>query len=396
MTATARELAEYMRSQRIISAHNHHRGDADFAGMDLQRLISWTYVNWVNPFPDITDREACAAYIRRYATNCSFRWFAAAMRDIYGLPFTAENLPELDARVRRAYADPAWHIRLLRENCRFDRVVNDKQDDPGSDLGHPELFAPSFRCDGFFSGYVKDKPEPNNVFIWNYLPGEPETLEEYLNMIPEVIAGKKRAGCAALKVAIAYERGLDFAPPDYALAAEAFGNKSPAPPALKAFGDAVMLAVCEGARASGLPLQVHTGMGGLEKANPAQLLWLIKNNPGVTFLLLHGGFPWLDDTLGLVRGFRNIVSDVCWIAYLSSSAAEDYLVRLLETADSHRVLWGCDTWMPEDSRGALLAFERVLPAALERLMSAGATDAEGARYIIDRILRENARELFRL
>ena len=56
--------------------------------------------------------------------------------------------------------------------------------------------------------------------------------------------------------------------------------------------------------------------------------------------------------------------------------------------------WGCDTWMSEDAYGALLAMEHALAKALAIMIEDGAFDFDYAVYIAERILRQNALELF--
>ena len=125
-----------------------------------------------------------------------------------------------------------------------------------------------------------------------------------------------------------------------------------------------------------------------------QLLTLIECNPATTFHLLHGGFPWFADTFALLMQFNNVYTDTCWIPYLSTTAATQYIIEALEISGAHRLTWGDDAWMAEDSFGALLAMEHALSNALARMMEDGAIDMPYARYIAKRILCDNAKELF--
>ena len=161
-----------------------------------------------------------------------------------------------------------------------------------------------------------------------------------------------------------------------------------------AFGDVVMHELATIAADLDLPLQIHTGSGQYEKTNPIGLLSLIQSHPQTKFHLLHGGFPWVDDTYALLLAAPNVYSDTCWIPYLSTHTAKNYLITALEVADTHRLTWGCDTWMPEDSVGALLAMEHTLARALADMITDGAATFSYACYIAKRILADNAKELF--
>jgi hypothetical protein len=394
---TKAALLSYIQSKRIISTHNHHLPDHMHKDMSLHRILSGSYVNWMTPPPDLSDADAVWAYIRRFQANSFFRWLFAALEDLYGLPFVPENLAEMDARIRKAYEDSGYHLRLLTDRCRFDKVVNERQPDPGSNLGHPELLAPSFRCDCFFSGYLKDKPEPNG-FLARSLFENPDvaTMEEYLSEMRQAILAKKAAGCVALKVAIAYERPINFENTDLEKAQKALNNPHATEQEVLDFGDVVMFEIAKIAAEADLPLQIHTGMGQCKATNPLGLLKLIETNRETKFHLLHGGFPWFEDSYALLLQFRHVWSDLCWIPYLSTTAAKQYLKIALEAGDAHRFTWGCDTWLSEDSVGALLAMEDVLSSALSEMVDDGAFDMAQAEYLVDRILYDNPVELFKL
>ncbi len=390
------ELKEYIGSLSVISTHDHNWPDSFYDSAGLAFIFRNSYAAWCGELPDIHDHEQCAGYILRYKCNSFFLWLFEALERLYGLPFTAENLPEIDRRVRDAYEkDSARHIRILKERCRFKRIVNDRQADPGSDLGRPELFAPSFRCDGFFSGYMRDKPEPNGFLVYSLFgDARIETLADYLEAMRLAVKRKKEAGCVALKVAIAYERPLTFENTDINKAAGAFNNPGATEKEILDFGDKVMFSLAQAAAEFNLPLQIHTGMGQLKATNPIGLQKLIETYPETRFHLLHGGFPWFDDNYALLAQFKNVWSDTCWIPYLSASAAAEYIITALEVSDAHRLTWGSDAWISEDAYGALLAMEHTLALALSRMINDGLADKPYAKYIAKRILHDNAKEFF--
>lgn len=380
---------------KITNTHCHHLDDGLYAGVGLRDVLQNSYVAWCADIPDPSDRAASEAFILSARCNSFFRWFAASAEALYGLPFTAQNLPEIDTRVRAAYRDGAYHLNVLTERCRFEKIVNERQPNPGSNLGHPALFTPSFRCDSFFSGYDKDLPD-NDGFLCASLfdGGAPGTLSEFLAAANGAIRQKKADGCVGLKVAMAYLRPIDFGDPDFSKAERAFGNRAASPDEILAFGDVVMDALCDAAAGTGLPLQIHTGMASLDKTRPSALLGLIRRHPETKFHLLHGGFPWFSDTYALLASFKNVWSDTCWIPYLSTARAARYIVAALEVSDAGRLTWGCDAWMPEDSCGALLAMEHTLSKALAEMVCDGAFDLPYAEYLARRILRENGKALF--
>lgn len=398
MTNNQLEILEYIRTLRVISTHSHHLPDDLYTELDLTKLLRNCYTSWAAVLPDLGDAAFIDNYINQYRCNSFFRWLLDALEKLYGIPFTGKTAPLLDEAVRNAYQNSNnRHLDILRTDCRFDKIINDRQSDPGYDLGHPDLFSPSFRCDCFFSGWLKDKPEPNGFFAYSlFEEGRVKTLPDYLEQIGFAIANAKKSGSVALKVAIAYERPLNFENTDINKAAKAFNNPNATQRELLDFGDVVMFTVANAAAENDLPVQIHTGMGQCRATNPMQLQTLIERSPDTKFHLLHGGFPWFADTFALMMQFNNVYSDTCWIPYLSTTAAAQYIVESLEIADAHRLTWGDDAWIPEDSYGALLAMEHALSNALARMMDDGAIEMEYAKYIAKRILFDNAKELFLL
>jgi predicted TIM-barrel fold metal-dependent hydrolase len=394
----AREfLLDKMRRMPIVNTHSHHLPDGMYEGVGLKQLLDNTYAAWASKAPDPADAGAVERYVDENLCNTYFRWLFRALEELYGIAPTPANFPELDRRVRAAYENPAHHLGVLTDVCRFEKIISDRQPDPGSDLNHPELFFPSFRCDGYFSGYLKGKPDPNG-FLARSTFEKPDvgSVGEYVDEMRRAIARKKAAGCVAVKVAIAYERPLDFSLSDEAAAARALDNPSATAREVTAFGNLVMRGVCRAAGELGIPVQIHTGMGQLVGTNPILLVPLIEEFPETKFHLLHGGFPWLDDTLAILHNFKNVWSDAVWIPYLSTRKAVDYLISALEVSGATRLTWGCDAWMSEDSLGALRAMEHVLSIALSTMVDDGAFSVRYAETLARRVFSENARALFGL
>lgn len=392
---TAGKILERIKEINIINTHSHHLPDELLLSVDLTYLLSNSYTIWMSQSPEINDYNSINQYINKYRCNTYFRWLFAALEELYGIKVCAENFIEINNAIINAYKDSSHHLDILRKNCRFERIVNERQPDPGSNLNHPELFSPSFRCDCYFSGYLKDKPEPNGFYAYSTFKDENiSSLKEYIEQMNNTILNKKKAGCVALKVAIAYERPLEFVNTDYYKAAKAFNNNNATEDEIIAFGDYIMFELAKIAARNNIPLQIHTGMGQLKATNPIKLLKLIESNPETKFHLLHGGFPWFADTYAFLHNYKNVWSDTCWIPYLSSHSAKDYLITALEVSDSERLTWGCDTWMSEDAFGALLAMEHTLSKALGEMADDGAFDIDYAVYLSQRILYQNGKELF--
>lgn len=391
------KIIEHIKNTPVINTHSHHLPDSEFVNADLHFILSNSYANWLAAPPKRGDRAGAAEYINKHRCNSYFRWIIKSLEELYGLEMTADNYDLIDEKLTASHKDALYHLEILKNRCRFEKIVNERQPDPGSNLGHPDLFSPSFRCDCYFSGYLKTKPEPNGFFAYStFEKNDIHTLSEYLDEVKKAISKKKNDGCKALKCAIAYERPLDFDEYNLSKAEKALNNESASEDEINAFGNIVMRTLCEAAAENGLPFQIHTGMGQLKDTNPIKLLKIIEENQNTKFQLLHGGFPWFSDTYALLHNYKNVWSDTCWIPYLSTSAAKDYIKSALEVSDAFRLTWGCDTWTSEDALGALFSMEHTLSLALSEMVIDGAFETEYAFYIADRIMYENGKQLFDL
>ncbi|HZK21021.1 MAG TPA: amidohydrolase family protein [Oscillospiraceae bacterium] len=391
------KIIEHIKSTPIINTHSHHLPDSEFKHANLHFILSNSYANWLSPPPQPGARKGAAEYINKHRCNSYFRWIFKSLEDLYGLEVTADNFDLIDDKLTLSHKDPAHHLNILKDRCRFERIVNERQPDPGSNLGHPELFSPSFRCDCYFSGYLKTKPEPNGFLAYStFEKADISNISEYLGEIKKAITRKKHEGCKALKCAIAYERPLNFDEYNLTKAEKALNNKNASPNEINAFGNVVMRALCEAAADNNLPFQIHTGMGQLKGTNPIKLLTIIEENPDTKFHLMHGGFPWFSDTYALLHNYKNVWADTCWTPYLSTFSAKGFIKSALEVSDASRLTWGCDTWTSEDALGALFAMEHTLALALSEMVLDGAFDTEYALYISDRIMYQNGKQLFNL
>jgi predicted TIM-barrel fold metal-dependent hydrolase len=238
------------------------------------------------------------------------------------------------------------------------------------------------------------------------------------------------AGCVALKIPIAYDRGLDFDPVSDSAARQAFarltvvparqpersgpkGNKQALPsnaPSnsaplqdgaadpldVKTFQDFLFFQICRMAADLDLPVQIHTGMGQGRRTNAAHLQPAIQNFPTTRFVLLHCSYPWIQDVSMLVNKYPNVFPDLSWLPLISTQSATAMLHELIERATLDRIFWGCDTWTAEESFGALLAFRHVLALTLAEKIIEGYFSRADALVIIDAILLKNPQRFYKL
>lgn len=392
------ELYEYTENIQVINTHSHHRKDDFFAKFSLEKIFQNSYVEWCGmPFDHtIQSKER---FLNKVRYNSYYVWLERALQELYGFmgPIKPSNWDKISDLIRKANGDPGYQLGILRKHCNYEWVILDSYWKPGSDNQHPEIFAPSFRINSFLYSYSQHTFDHNKNNIMKEYGVSINDLDEYVAFMQQVIVKKKDEGCVALKSALAYDRGLDFKETSKEKAAMVFKRMDQSSPDdIKAFGDYIFFEICKIAAELDLPLQCHTGLGLLEKTNALQMKEVIEKNPDTKFVLFHGGYPWLEDTLALTHYFKNVYPDICWLPLISTSAAIRLVDELIEVGTSDRMYWGCDTWTSEESLGALLAARHVLATVLAAKVQDGYFSMDDAKKVAFRILYQNARELYRL
>jgi hypothetical protein len=389
--STYEELYEIASGQPIVNTHSHYQAPA--GPRTLEFLMENSYVNWLG-VPLGQDEAGRAEFLARVRHNTYFIWLERGLQALYGFPekLTAGNWPQWSETIER---DGRSDESIFREICGYRAIVLDAYWDPGAGHGM-NLFTPAFRINSFLYGYDQDARDHNGNNALSLYGETPATFDEYLEFMHRVVARKKAEGCVALKCAAAYDRSLDFQPVPKERAGRAYRSKSATAHQIRDFQDYVFFELCHLAAELDMPFQIHTGLGCLDRTNALQLREAIAQNPKTRFALFHGGYPWTADIAALASFFPNVYTDLCWLPILSTSAAERFLHEMLDVTTADKLMWGCDTWTPQESLGALLAMRDMLCRVLAERIGRGLTDMDGGRNLIRRVLSQNAAQLYRI
>lgn len=400
MGAVFKDLIEHIDDKPIINTHSHHLPEENFNNLDLDSILKESYVDWCGVEFGSTNSSK-HQYLNKVKFNSYYVWLHKSLQELYDIeaPLSVESWDLFSRRINEAYnKNSDRHLYVLKTNCRYKRIILDAYWDPGSDNGHPELFAPTFRINMFMFGYSAEDTDHNGNNAQNKYNTKINDIDEYVAFMKETIYSKKQQGCVALKSALAYDRGLDFEEVPKEKAQKAFGRTGyvVTKEDIKAFQDYIFYQICKIAAELDMPFQCHTGLGILQRTSAMNMYTAIERNPDTKFVLFHCGYPWMDDVCGLLHYFHNVYPDLCWLPMISTSAAERMLHELIEVGTSEKVCWGCDTWTSEESYGALLAVRHVLAKVLESKIQDGYLSFSDAKVIIDNILYNNAKKLYKL
>ena len=389
------DLNAYMDGGSVINTHAHHRGTA----ASLDQIFLSSYVNWCGVSFGATD-ESKAAFLEKIRYRSYYVWLQKALQSLYQFdePISAANWPVISGRISRAHESRQYDSDVLKQRCKYEKILLDAYWHPGYADRQGDLFKPVFRINSFLFGYNKRATDHNGNNAQVLYQADIQDIDAYVGFMRETILKKKQDGCVALKSALAYDRSLDFAAvsKDRAQKGLRTAGTEPEPGDVKAFGDYIFAEICRAAADFDLPLQCHTGLGLLDKTSAIYMREIIVRNPDTKFILFHGSYPWLDDLLGLVHQYKNVFPDLCWLPLITPAACSRFLAELLEVSTIDKICWGCDTWTSEESLGSLMAMKTVLAGVLAQKIKEGVYSADDAKTICRRILYNNAKTLYRL
>jgi len=331
-----------------------------------------------------------------------YRYYLPAFRDLYGVDFetlTDEGASALNARIVARHRDPGWVREVIVERANLEMVIVDpfwsriavRREDP--------FTVPLLHVHTVIHGShpARDRGPESSPYDFAKSRGrEVRTFDDYLAVVDLIFREAVDRGAVGIKSTQAYVRTLDFERVSRDRAEAAFGRPPDAitPAEQKAFEDFMVWHLAAQCAKWDLPFQIHTGRGKPDGSNPMLLFGLISGNPRTKFVVLHGGYPWIDDAAVLVQTHRNAWLDMSWLPTLSYTVAKRALREWLECIPANHILWGGDSVHPEGVYASTVRTRRCLADALAEKVLRGEVSEPQAIDIGRKILRDNARALY--
>lgn len=340
-------------------------------------------------------------FIERMKYNSYFTWLEKGIQTLYDIkdPLKIPNIEKTDTAIKKAYGRFGHNIRVLEDGCCYEHMIVDAYWKPGEVSDMSDIFLSAYRINMYLYGYNRFATDhngnnPYQVNQWESV----KSLDEYIAFMHEELVKQIHKGCVALKCAAAYDRGLNFRKTNKENAEKAFllgkNQEFIRKEEMIDFQNYIFYDICKFAAEHQIPIQCHTGLGLLYQTSAIYLQEVISDNPDTKFVLFHGNYPWMDDLCGLVCTYRNVYVDFCWLPIISTCEAGRFLEKIMDIGDISKICWGCDTWLAEDSYGALLAMKHVLGTVLGKKIDSGMLNYQSAENICQKILFENANQLY--
>jgi len=392
-------------------------------------------------FPGDAEMDALTFAPEGLSTMAPFLWplrlrptnleYVPALQAFYGYPYTdltPEHLQELKILKRKQRSTSA----LSYFNSVLDKVGISVSLANRVGLARAPLDRSRFKWVPFIDAYLF--PLDNTVYkkqnsdyalffaseeklLKRYLEQvettRPRAFDAYLRFLHESLGRLKADGAVAVKFEAAYLRALRFDDPSSRQARriyERYRSTTEVPiEEYRDLQDYLFRYLLREVTKLGLPVHIHTGLGigntfRLNDAHPLQLENLLSDAQyrQTTFVLLHGGYPFTQETI-LLAAKPNVYVDA---SALSLVLYPHDLAKILKdwlTFYPEKILFGTDAMVVDEVIGAeetyWLAAETIrlsLALALSEMVQEGRCDEAEALRLARLVLHDNAAKLYGL
>jgi len=230
------------------------------------------------------------------------------------------------------------------------------------------------------------------------------TLDDYAGALGQTIDAWRSYGVVGAKNGLAYTSGLSYGDPTTDEARAAFARKRDMTEAdVRTVHDYGMRRVLETCLRNGLPLVIHTGFqiwghAPLEQSNPKHLYPLVADARyrDLTFVLLHGGNPYIGETTYLAGMFENVIVDFTWLPWSNRTRFAQALPEWLEVVPHNRFCWGSDTSALEGLVGADHLTRQGIATVLEDCIERRIIDEPAALAFLENTYLKTPKRVFGL
>jgi hypothetical protein len=239
----------------------------------------------------------------------------------------------------------------------------------------------------------------------------PDDLAGYEALIRNIVADNQKRGGVAMKFEAAYFRSLYFSDPSRdevePIYRKYHAGGIPTNDEYRIFEDYVFRRLLDSAIALHLPVHFHSAVGigdyyNLRNGNGLQLENVLRDPRylGVTFVLLHGCYPWERQAIWLAA-MKNVYLDSSFMELIMYPAAlKDSLRQWLEVFPD-KIVFGTDAFPFNDALGAEVTFwhgvnsaRKALAAALAEMVAEGEVTEARALELAHGYLHDNAAKLY--
>jgi len=421
-----KQLLDEINKIKIIDTHEHlmERQEIIDQGVGVPELFkySYTYLDLLNSgmpkdiFKNKDNNEIWEMledYQKKLKLTSSMRTLTRSLKDLYGFDkgmVTRDNWQHIDNVIKEAYKNKDWYREILQDKCNFSISLLDHYWNVDKIPYNSKYFLPILRVDPFILGrkYKSPYPEEQNSHTtveeiskeWGV---NINTFDEYIALVDMSIKKYKHFGCPAIKICTAYERSLLFEVCEEHVARKLY-SKNPdvlSSEEREKLQNYMAHYIIKEAMKNDMPIQIHTGYLArtsilLSNSDPEKLNNLFIMYPNAKFVIFHFGYPYYRSALSLVKIFKNVYIDFCWVPSLSDKIAAEMLNEFFDLIPYNKIMWGADAERLEDAYSSTVICKEVIAKVLSKRIFDGEITFPEATEIAKAILHDTANDLYKL
>ena len=336
------------------------------------------------------------------------------IKEIYGFDdVNIENYKEVEKTFNKSKVSGFYEKILKKANIeKIVTVYIDENMDRQLDLVDRKFFMPVAWFDFFLKIFKQSDIEriqkETDVSIHNL----DDLLKAYDVIFKEKVIDKN---AAAIKLSIAYTRSLEIKKRTKYEAESCFNKlfdksivnqyftdeQGISQREMMPLQDYLLHYILKFAESADVPVKIHTGLqerdNYITNSNPTLLLEIFKEYKKVRFDILHGGYPYINETICIGKEFQNVFIDISWLHIISPTAAKHFLNQLIEAVPSNKVFgFGGDYFLIEGAYGSLQFAKENITEVLKQKISDGFFNANEAINYAKNILYDNPKEFFKI
>jgi predicted TIM-barrel fold metal-dependent hydrolase len=239
----------------------------------------------------------------------------------------------------------------------------------------------------------------------------PPSLDEYLAFLTRTLQNNQKKGAIAMKFEVAYFRGTKFSDPAREQAADIYARfvrgGIPSELEYRTFQDYIFrYLIGEGGRLH-LPVHIHSavGVGGYFNLSQSNIMNLedVLRDPrysGVTFVMIHGGFPYDRDAIWLASA-RNVYLDSSLMEIFMYPSEFKHSLKLWLETFPEKITFGTDSFPYDEPLGVEESYwlgvhsaRTALASALAEMISQGELTEAQALQSARGYLHDNAAAIY--
>lgn len=345
--------------------------------------------------------------LKPYYEACRNTGYLQAVRitvqKLYGIDdITDSTVRKIDEKVKELIK-PGFTRYVIKEVANIDHCqVNSLEDEPFCETDHPDFLLQDIGIAMLIASW-------NDKRILEIAGIDVRSLDDYHRVI-DVIFAKYGPKAVAAKNPMNYSRRLDFADVKAEEVASVFeknltGTYRITPSELKAIFDHLFHYCVRKANEYKLPVKLHTGYYSGNNDMPlsrlvhngADICDLLRAQRDTPFVFMHINYPYQSELIAICKQYRMAYADMCWAWIINPAAAVRFLKEFLMAVPVTKILtFGGDYHAVECVVGHAAIARRGIAQVLAELVEEGWMPESDVEYVANRIMRDNARELFRV